>query len=150
MLQSCGELDFPAEAVGTDAERQFRRQHLDHHSPAQCRLGGDEDPGHATATELPLDAVGVAQCRLQLLPKFRQVCLSSSLRLSHDSRLTTARLPLTSHPTPHPGNVTVHVVSNPPRVLYTVVTTSRCGASNRNMSSATRAVACSWKIPTLR
>ena len=48
------------------------------------------------------------------------------------------------------GSVTVQVVSNPPRVLYTVVTVSRCGCSTPNRSSAILAVACSWKIPTLR
>src|SRR5207244_3313859 len=47
------------------------------------------------------------------------------------------------------GNVTVQVVSNPPRVLYTVVTVSRCGRKTPKRSSAILAVARSWKIPTL-
>jgi hypothetical protein len=41
------------------------------------------------------------------------------------------------------GRLTVQVVSNPPRVLYTVVTVSRCGRSTPKRSSAILAVACS-------
>ena len=48
------------------------------------------------------------------------------------------------------GNLTVHLVSNPPRTLYRVLTSSICGSSSLKRSSAILAVACSWKIPTLR
>src|SRR5207245_9550408 len=44
------------------------------------------------------------------------------------------------------GNVTVQVVSNPPRVLYTVVTVSRCGRRTPTRSSGTLAVARSWTV----
>ncbi len=41
------------------------------------------------------------------------------------------------------GNFTVHLVSNPPRTLYRVLTSSFCGSSSLNRSSAILAVACS-------
>jgi hypothetical protein len=48
------------------------------------------------------------------------------------------------------GSLTVHFVSNPPRTLYSVVTSRLCGSRSLKRSSAIRPVACSWKIPTLR
>ena len=41
------------------------------------------------------------------------------------------------------GNLTVQRVSNPPRTLYSVLTSSICGSSSLNRSSAILAVACS-------
>ena len=114
MLQAGGELDLAPEPVSADSRAQFGRQQLDHHPPAERRLRGHEHPTHAAATQFALDPVCGSEGGLQRVQKIA-----------------------------HAGSVTEQVVSNPPRVLYTVVTTSLLGLSSRKRSSASRAVACS-------
>ena len=61
--------DLPPEPLHADPGRQLGQEHLDHHPPLQRGLQGHEDPRHPPAAELPLDAVGVSQGVLELLPQ---------------------------------------------------------------------------------
>ena len=52
--------------------RHLGRQHLDHDLAAERRLLGEEHPRHAAATELALDAVGIAKRGLELVAQVRR------------------------------------------------------------------------------
>jgi hypothetical protein len=61
MLELRRELDLATEAFAVHAGREFRRQDLHHHLPVQRLLRSDEHPAHATARELALEDVIVAE-----------------------------------------------------------------------------------------
>ncbi len=61
MLQGGGELDLAIEAIHPHFQREVGGQHLDHDVPRELRLLGHKHAAHATAAELPLDAIGGAE-----------------------------------------------------------------------------------------
>ena len=65
MLEGGGDLDLAREALGLHAGRHFGRQHLHNYRPRQVDLGGQEDPAHPAARELPLDPIGRAEGSLE-------------------------------------------------------------------------------------
>ena len=65
VLQRGGELYFPLEAIDAHPRCHFRRQELDDDLAVEGRLFRQVDPAHPTAAELPLEAVGVAEGRLE-------------------------------------------------------------------------------------
>src|ERR1043165_9507024 len=65
MLEPGGELDLALEALDADTGGHLRRQHLDDDLAAQAGLLGEEDPAHPAAAQLLLDAVGIAERRLE-------------------------------------------------------------------------------------
>ena len=67
MLQPRGELDLALEPLDRHARRELRRQQLDDDLSSERELRGHEDPRHPAAAELPLDGVGRAQRRLEVL-----------------------------------------------------------------------------------
>jgi hypothetical protein len=69
VLQMGGDLDLAAEPVHAHAGRELGQEHLDHHLPAKRGLQRQEDAGHPPATELALDAVGIAKGLLELVPE---------------------------------------------------------------------------------
>ena len=60
VLQPSGELDFPLEPLSIDRGPHFGGQDLDDDLPAQPGFLGQEDTTHPPATQLFLDAVGLA------------------------------------------------------------------------------------------
>ena len=58
MLESCGELNFAAEAIGVDSRGEIGRENFYDDLAVELGLGCDEDAGHAGAAELAVDAVG--------------------------------------------------------------------------------------------
>ena len=56
---------FALESLGREGAGQLGGQDLDHHPASQPQVLGDEDPAHAPATQLPLDAVLGAEGSLQ-------------------------------------------------------------------------------------
>ena len=69
LLQRGDRPDLALEALDADALRELGRQHLDDDLPLEPRLFGDEDAAHAAAAELALEAVGVAEGVLELVPQ---------------------------------------------------------------------------------
>jgi hypothetical protein len=67
MLKTGSELDLALEAIPIDPGGHFGRKHLDDHTATQGRLFREKDPAHSTAAELPLDAVGSPNRRLEPL-----------------------------------------------------------------------------------
>ncbi len=65
MVESRGELGLLPEPLHAHAGGQLGREYLHHDPPAEPGFLGDEDARHAAAAQLPLDAVGVAERRLQ-------------------------------------------------------------------------------------
>src|SRR5262249_36970162 len=61
VLKPRGDENLAIESLDAHARDEVRRQNFHYHAPAERRLLGDEDTGHAAATELPLDAVGRAK-----------------------------------------------------------------------------------------
>ena len=55
--QSCRELDLALEALGADAGREFRAEHLDGDVTVVFEVVGEVDGGHAALAQLPLEAV---------------------------------------------------------------------------------------------
>src|SRR6185503_14941930 len=69
VLQLRDELDLAVETIEADAPGEVRRQQLDHDLTIESSLGGEKDVAHATATELALDGVVVAECGLEAVAK---------------------------------------------------------------------------------
>ena len=62
MIESRGELDLPQEALGAEAGREIRMQHLDRDSAIVLAVLGEVHGRHAAAAELAIDRVGLRQC----------------------------------------------------------------------------------------
>ncbi len=67
MLQCGRELYLASESVDADRGSHLRRQNLDYDLCLEVRVFGEEHAGHASATEFPLDAVGIAERLLDLV-----------------------------------------------------------------------------------
>ena len=65
VLQLRDELDLAMEAIEADAAGEIGREQLDHDLTIEPSLGGEKDVTHASAAELALDGVGVAECGLE-------------------------------------------------------------------------------------
>jgi hypothetical protein len=61
VLQLCGELDLPPEALDVHSGAHLGREDLDDHLAPETRLLRQEDAAHTSAAKLTLDAVGVTQ-----------------------------------------------------------------------------------------
>src|SRR6185295_15178056 len=61
MLQGGGGLDFPHEPVGSDHRSELGPEHLDRHLTVVLEVLRQVHGGHASRTDLPLDAVAVSQ-----------------------------------------------------------------------------------------
>jgi len=72
MLQPGGELDLPEEPVGAEHGGQLRVEHLERDRAVVLPVVGQEDRGHATPTQLPLEAVAVGQSSLKLVLQIGQ------------------------------------------------------------------------------
>ena len=72
MLQPRRELDLALEPVAIDARRHLGREDLDDHAAAERGLFREEDPAHAAAAELALDAVRGTDSRLEPLGQLSQ------------------------------------------------------------------------------
>jgi hypothetical protein len=66
VLQPRGGRDLALEPFARHASREVGREDLEDDLPVEGRLGGEEDPRHPAAAELPLDAIGLAQRLLEL------------------------------------------------------------------------------------
>ena len=64
--------DFLQEASRADSEREVRLEHLERDLAAVFQILREEHDGHATASQLALDAVPTAQRRAQSVQHFRQ------------------------------------------------------------------------------
>ncbi len=67
MLKLGGELNLAAEALDVDAGGELGQEDLYHHPPAEGPLLGHEHARHASAAQLPLELVGLAEGELKLL-----------------------------------------------------------------------------------
>ena len=59
VLEAGGGADFGEESLGAYDGAQFRAQELDGNEAVVLQVAGEVDGGHATAAQLPLDAVAV-------------------------------------------------------------------------------------------
>jgi len=71
VLQPGGELHLALEALRPERGGQLRVQHLERHHPVVAEVPGEEDRGHPTAPELPLDRVA-GERRLQCIVEVGQ------------------------------------------------------------------------------
>ena len=67
MLQPGGEVDFTLEPLGAEGGGELGMENLERYRPVVLQVVGEEDRGHAPASELPLDRIAVCQGRLELL-----------------------------------------------------------------------------------
>src|SRR5512140_3926253 len=77
MLQSRGDLDLALKPVGAERCGEMRVKHLDRHGPLVLLVVSEPDGGHATAPDLSLDDVRVAEGGLYLRARVDD-------RLGHD------------------------------------------------------------------
>jgi hypothetical protein len=69
MVQAGGELDLAAKPVRAHRAGRFGRQDLDDDVAGERRFPRDENARHSPASELALEHVRTAECRLQLFAK---------------------------------------------------------------------------------
>ena len=69
MLKTRGELDLAPEPLHTERFREIRAQNFDDDLAPERRVGGEEDPRHATARQLVLQRVCAGESVLQLVAK---------------------------------------------------------------------------------
>ncbi|GAB1342231.1 hypothetical protein MASR1M101_13580 [Gemmatimonas sp.] len=69
MLQLGRQLNLAAEPLDIDPGGELGGEHFDDDRPIESALGGDEDSGHACATEFPVDQEIGGQRRLQAVLK---------------------------------------------------------------------------------
>lgn len=67
VLKLRGKPDFAGESFGADARCKVWRENFDYDLATECRFRGEENTGHATATELALERVCRAKCGLKLI-----------------------------------------------------------------------------------
>jgi hypothetical protein len=75
MRQIGGRLDFPEEAFSSQRSCQVGGEDLQGDLPLMAKVLGQEDGGHASASDLSLDRVPVAQSNLQRFEKGRDTRL---------------------------------------------------------------------------
>jgi hypothetical protein len=61
MLETCGELDLPEKAFGTECGDELGPQELDGNEPAVLEVTGEVHRGHAAPPELALDQVPITE-----------------------------------------------------------------------------------------
>ena len=69
MLQPCGNLHLPLEALGAERPRHVGREYLHHDAATEAPLGREEDMRHPPATQLAIDRVRAAERCLELVAK---------------------------------------------------------------------------------
>jgi len=72
MLETGRKLHFPPKPISIDPGGELGGQNLDHDFPLELDLLSDEDATHATAAELALKVVDVAERGLQPLAEIGQ------------------------------------------------------------------------------
>ena len=72
VLQVGGDLNFLEEPLRAERRREIRLEHLERDISVVPQVVSDIHRGHAALAELPLDAVAVGECGLQLLEVRRE------------------------------------------------------------------------------
>jgi hypothetical protein len=72
VLEPGGEVDLALEALGAEARRELGVEHLERDGTPVLEVAGEENRGHATASELALDRVAAVQPGFKLLAQIGQ------------------------------------------------------------------------------